>query len=251
MNTPLPFQEFQYALGRHLRQPHSVKRPAGVPVRRAEVYHRLLRNNLEGFLLACFPVTHTLLGARRWPRLVDAFFREARCHTPWFREIPREFLDWLLAAEALPVALPPWLAELAHYEWVELALDVMETATLPAHDPHGDLLENIPVLAPALMNLVYAWPVHRIGPAFRPRKPQAVHLLVFRNLEDRIEFVELNPVSARLVTLLQEGGHSGRDASRQIAAELHHPSPDGLCGHGTGILNQLRLSGAILGSRTT
>lgn len=249
MNAPLPFQEFQYALGRHLRHPHGVKRPAGVPMRRADVYHGLLRNNLEGFLLACFPITHALLGARRWPRLVDAFFREARCHTPYFREIPHEFLDWLLTTE-LPVALPPWLAELAHYEWVELALDVMETAALPDVDPEGDLLDGEPVLAPALMNLAYVWPVHRIGPAFRPRKPQATHLLVFRNTEYRIKFIELNPVSARLVTLLQEDGHSGREACTRIATELHHPSPDVLLGHGAGILNQLRLAGAILGSKT-
>jgi hypothetical protein len=250
MNAPLPFQEFQYALGRHLRHPHRVKRPAGIPARRADVYHELLRNNLEGFLLACFPITHALLGARRWPRLVDAFFCTARCHTPYFHEIPREFLDWLLTVETLPVALPPWLAELAHYEWVELALDVMETAAPPNFDPEGDLLDGTPVLAPALMNLTYAWPVHQIGPTFRPRKPQTAHLLVFRNAEDRIEFIDLNPVSACLVTLLQENRHSGREACMQIAIELHHPSPDSLIGHGADILDKLRLAGAILGSKT-
>jgi len=250
MNAPLPFQEFQYALGRHLRHPRSAKRPDDIPVRRTDIYRELVRNNLEGFLRACFPVTHALLGTRRWPRLVDAFFREARCHSPYFREIPREFLDWLLTAETLPVALPPWLAELAHYEWVELALDVMETAALPNFDPEGDLLEGEPVLAPALMNLTYAWPVHQIGSTFRPRKPQPAHLLVFRNTADRIEFIELNPLSARLVTLLQKGGRSGREACTRIATELHHPSLDSLIRHGADMLNELRLADAILGRKT-
>jgi hypothetical protein len=84
----MPFQEFQIAFGRHLRDPRGRERPAGVPARRAGLYRELLRNNLEGFLLACFPVSREMLGARRWDRLVDAFFRDARCQTPYFREIP-------------------------------------------------------------------------------------------------------------------------------------------------------------------
>lgn len=248
MNAPLPFQEFQRALGHHLRHPRSVKRPAGVPARRADAYHDLIRNNLEGFLLACFPITHAVLGPLRWPRLVDTFLRKARCHTPYFREIPREFLDWLLTTDALPVPLPAWLPELAHYEWVELAIDVMETAEAPACNPAGNLVGNEPVLAFALMNLAYAWPVHRIRPDWRPRKPQAAHLLVFRNAADNVEFIELNPVSSRLVTLLLEGGRSGREACLLIATEMNHPQPEAIVAHGAAVLNELRAAGVILGS---
>ena len=38
MNAPLPFQEFQFALARHLRSPRNVGRPAGVAPRRAGIY---------------------------------------------------------------------------------------------------------------------------------------------------------------------------------------------------------------------
>lgn len=242
------FQQFQRDFGRHLRDPRTAARPAGVPARRMALYNELLFNNLEGFLLACFPVMRQVLGARRWLRLVRAFFSEARCRTPYFREIPREFLDWLMAANALPVAVPPWLRELAHYEWVELALDVMDVAS-PPHDSAGDLLDGVPVLAPALMNLAYAWPVQRIGPDWRPRKPVATHLLVFRDAEDRVQFVALNPVSARLVALLQAGA-TGRAACRAIAAELGHAQPDAVATHGARVLADLHALGAILGTQT-
>lgn len=250
MNAPLPFQQFQYALARHLRDPRGAARPVGVTPRRAGIYRELLRNNLEGFLLACFPLTHALLGARRWRRLVDLFFREARCQTPYFREIPREFLRWLLAADALPMPLPAWTRELAHYEWVELAVETMETTAPPAHEASGDLLAGRPVLAPALMNLAYAWPVHRIGHAWRPRKPQAAHLLVFRDATDSVRFVELNPFSARLVALLQaEHGLTGEAACLRLAEETAHPDAAALCGHGGRLLDELRAAGAILGGR--
>jgi hypothetical protein len=250
MNAQLPFQDFQFALASHLRHPHRVPRPVGISARRATIYHGLVRNNLEGFLLACFPITHRLLGVRRWPRLVDAFFREARCHTPYFREIPREFLHWLLTSPSLPITFPAWLPELAHYEWVELAVDVMDVPA-PVYNPTGNLLDEQPVLAAAAMNLAYVWPVHRISSEWRPRKPTATNLLVFRDAHEAVQFIALNPVSARLVALLQaaEVKLSGRDACLQVAQELQHPEPELLLPHGAHLLEQLRTAGAILGSK--
>jgi hypothetical protein len=239
------FQHFQHEFGRHLRDPRRAPRPAGVPARRAAIYGELLFNNLTGFLDACYPVTRAVLGERRWRRLHRAFFREARCHTPWFREIPREFLGWLPASDN-KYAGPAWLRELMHYEWVELALDTSDAAAAD-HDPAGDLLAGIPVLAPALMNLAYAWPVQRIGPDYRPRKPQPVNLLVFRDREDAVRFIELNPVSARLMALLQQGGLTGRAACLQVAREIGHADPEAVVAHGAALLDGLRRDGALLG----
>jgi hypothetical protein len=241
------FQQFQADFSRHIRDPRAAARPAGVPRRRMAIYNELLFNNLTGFLDACYPVMRSMLSERRWRRLNRAFFREARCQTPYFREIPREFLRWLAARDA-PVG-PPWLKELAHYEWVELALDVMD-ADAPPHHPHGDLLAGIPVLAPALMNLAYQWPVQRIGPDYRPRKPHPVHLLVFRDPQDEVRFIELNPVSARLVALLEEGNRTGRAACVRIAAEIGHSQPEAVVAHGASVLAELHAAGALLGSQS-
>jgi hypothetical protein len=48
-----------------------------------------------------------VLGVRRWTRLVRAFFAQHRCATPWFCQIPEEFLRWLETAQ--PQGLPPFL----------------------------------------------------------------------------------------------------------------------------------------------
>lgn len=248
MNAPLPeFQRFQFKFARHVRDPRGAARPAGVPARRMGLYNELLFNNIESSLDACFPVSRDTLGTRSWPRLVRAFFRDWRCLTPHYREIPREFVRYL--AEAAPAAnLPPWLAELAHYEWAELAVDIMDTPDAPSCETGGDLLEGRPVLAPALMNLAYAWPVHRIGPSHRPRKPVPAHLLVFRRRDDSVGFMELNPVSSRLVTLLQEDGMTGRKAALRISDELSHPDSDIVTAGAAATLEALRQSGAIYGA---
>jgi len=76
-------------------------------------------------------------------------------------------------------------------------------------------------------------------------------LLVFRDAHEAVQFIELNPLSAQLVVLLQaaDGQLGGRDACLQIANELQHPEPELLLVHGAQLLNQLRTAGAILGSR--
>lgn len=246
MNARLPdFQQFQYAFARHLRDPRRAPRPAGVPARRMAIYNELLFNNFSGFIDACFPVCRAVLGEKRWQGLLRGCFRDWTCATPWFREIPREFIDYLLS-DLCRQPLPRWFAELAHYEWAELAVDVMEVET-PAALADGDLIAGLPVLNPTLMNLAYQWPVHRIGPDYRPRKPQPACLLVFRDEADAVQFSASNPATARLLALLQPGTLSGRAACLQLAAEMQHPEPEKIVHHGRTLLADLRTQGIILG----
>jgi hypothetical protein len=246
MSAP-DFQSFQRAFGRHLRDPQHTPRPTGVPARRMAVYNELLFNNICGFLDSCFPVSRATLGEARWRRLNRTFFRDWPSHTPWFREIPREFVHYLSEAE-IKQPLPAWLAELAHYEWVELAVDIMD-CPMPAHDDQGHLLIGHPVLNPTLMNLSYQWPVHKIGPGYRPRKRQPTQLLVYRDTDDEVQFVVSNPVTARLLAILASAALTGHAACLRIAEELQHPSPETLVNHGLTMLEQLRDQGVILGIR--
>lgn len=227
MNAPLPaFQQFQMAFGRRCRDPRAA-RPAGVPARRMAVYEELLFNNVTGFLDACFPVCRNMVGEARWRRLNRAFFRDWRSHTPIFREIPQEFLRFL---EAIRQPLPAWFRELAHYEWVELAVDTSTTTTL--------------------LNLRYDWPVHRIGPNWRPRKPVATYLLVFRDQDDIVRFVETNAVTARLVALLAAQEYSDGEVIERLASEVDEKSAMAVRHHGAAILDDLRRQGALPGVHT-
>src|SRR5690606_31251308 len=103
----------------------------------------------------------------------------------------------------------PFLLELAHYEWVELAVSIQaDPAPDDAVDPAGDLLAERPVVPPLAWSLAYDFPVHRIGPEFQPQTPgdTPTFLIVYRTAHDEIKFMELNPVTARLMALLEEAG---------------------------------------------
>jgi hypothetical protein len=245
------FQQYQYAFTAHIRDPRRCPRPDGVSARRMNVYVQLLYNNLESFLLACFPVTREVLGARKWGKLVRTFFAQHRCRTPLFRQIPEEFVRWLEESRRGHPEDPPFLPYLAHYEWVELALDVSPAdQDLPSVDRRGDLLAGRPAVNPVAWLLTYPYPVHRISKRFRPSAPdpEPSHILVFRNLQDRVRFIVLNPVSARLVALLQPGRLTGREAIEQIVVELNHPNPQAVLEGGRQTLESLRSEEAVLGT---
>ncbi len=246
MSEPL-FRRYQAEFCAHVRDPKARPRPRGVAAKRIGIYAELLFNNMESTLARCFPVCKQVLGVRRWRTLVRAFLAGHRCTTPLLRQIPREFLDWLQESPGLD--LPPYLPQLAHYEWVELALAVAD-AEPPRYASNGDLLDGVPVLAPALLLLRYDWPVQRISPRFKPDIPlmQPVWLLVFRDAGDEICFIELNAVSARLIELLQPASQTGRTALRQVAEEMRHPDAEQVMAFGLALLQDLHVRGAILGT---
>jgi len=247
------FQRYQASFTAHIRDPRNQPRPTGVPARRMRVYNELLFNNIEAALLACFPITRKILGARPWKTLVREFFALHKCQGPLYRQVSEEFVRYLRLRRPGP-SDPVFLADFAHYEWVELAVDISPAE--PDWDRierDGDPMRSPPVLNPTLRLLEYPYPVHRIGPRFKPTTPDAqpTRLLVFRDAEDIVRFVVVNAVTARLLALLAEENAQvdGEAACRLIAAELHHPDASVVVAGGAGILADLRQQGAILGTR--
>lgn len=251
MADPPEFQRYQRAFTAHIRDPRGVKRPTGVEARRMNIYNELLFNNVEGFLLTCFPVARRVLGKRAWTRLARAFFAQHRCHSPYFRQIPEEFLAWLQDAEAVRATCPDWLPELLHYEWIELALSVsaLDEGADPG-DPGGDLLDGRPVVNPISAALAYRYPVHRIGPRFKPgpEAAEATHFLVHRDQAFKVCFTLSNAATTYLVEQLRPGRLTGRAALLALAREMRHPDPAAMLGYGAGVLASLRASGYLTGA---
>src|SRR5258708_1034895 len=142
-------QALQYAFTAHMRDPQENPAPAGIEDRRMGIYRDLIFCNVEQFISSNFPVIRTLYNEAEWNGLVRAFLREHLCHTPLFPEFGREFLRYLEWRQEQGRNDPPFLLELAHYEFAELALAIDENEfDAVAHDPHGDPVSAIPVVSP-------------------------------------------------------------------------------------------------------
>src|SRR5690606_8722720 len=208
-DAPPTLRAQQFALSRHLRDPGSVPPPGGIEERRLEIYRELLYNNLQGLLAGNFPVIRRILDEAAWHALVRGFHAQHRSHTPLFTEIGREFVRWLEGRAGEDPALPPWLPELAHYEWVELALQVSDSVPradlrcveAPGSDPVRLRLGGVPVASPLACARAYRWPAHRLGPGCLPAAvPEApTLLLVPRDATGEVRFAQLSPLAFRLL----------------------------------------------------
>jgi len=119
----MDFKQVQRTFAGHIRDPQSVPRLSDVEDRRMAIYRDLFFNNVESFLANSYPVIRKLLGKQQWHTLIRDFLIQHRARTPLFSELPRELLQYLEQhAEEDPQR--PFLLELAHYEWVELALSI-------------------------------------------------------------------------------------------------------------------------------
>lgn len=245
--------ELQRRFAAHLRDPASVSPPAGIEDRRLQVYRDLFINNLSGLLAGTFPVLRAILGAERWDALVRDFYRQHRCHTPLFLEIPREFLDYLSEERAPAADDPPYLHDLAHYEWVELALTVAgEEIAGVAADPDGDLLRGVPVISPVAWPLAYRYPVHRISPEWQPAEPPAEpsFYIARRDRDDRVGILHVNAVTLRLVERLQqEPGLTGFEQLEALAREVPQLDHAAVISGGAAALQELLAADVVLGTQ--
>lgn len=249
-----PFQRLQLRFAAHLRDPRRHPPPPGIELRRLKIYRDLFYNNVEGFLANAFPVLRRITPDRRWHAMVRDYFSRHESHQPLFHRIAEEFLHYLEHGRGRVRGDPPFLLELAHYEWVELALSVATTELDSVDaDRRGDLLDGIPVVSPLAWPLECAFPVHRIGPDVLPKQPgdQSTHLLVWRDRQVTVNFLEINAVTARLLQLMAAGRWTGRQMFTRIARELRHPQPDAVVQEGAKLLQMLCERDVVLGTRRT
>ena len=224
------FTDIQHRFTRHIRDPDNAPAPEDIEDRRMAIYRDLLYRSVESFLANSFPVLRKVLKDDEWHSLMRKYFKNHRARTPLFPRMPQEFLQYLQDEKETAGGRYPFLLELAHYEWVELALSIdVREIRQDGINPDGDLLSGVPVLNELSWSLVYDYPVHRIGPDCLPEaKPaQSTCLFVYRDRQDKVRFIELNPLAARLVDCLKqnERGKTGRETLTEIAMEIAHPDP--------------------------
>ncbi len=250
-NPKVPeFLQIEKEFAAYLRDPENNPKPSAIDAEQINIYQSLIFNNISEMLANCFPVIFSILEGLQWQQLIRAFLSEHQAVRPLFVELPLEFLTFLEIRHPSEKDYP-FLLELAHYEWIELELDIAEEKA-PPHPllDKGNYLTGIPQMSPFVRILHYQHPVQKIGKDYLPSKPSPVHLIVYRDQNENIKFFETNAASARLLELLStEPGMEGQAALKQIAEELHHPKPEAIISFGQDMLQQFLELGIIIGVR--
>lgn len=217
------FQQLQQQLTAHIRNPkqnsYNPKDETAIEPRRLKIYEELFFNNLHDFFSQLFPVCKTVLGEQRWAELIREYLIKHQSQTPLFHELAGEFLDFM-HNEFTPLENDPdFLMELAHYEWVELALTVSEESGFVINEdnkPQSPIdLDTRYQLSPLAWPLAYEWPVHKISKDFQPtEKPiEVTTLLMYRSAEsshaqntpqrEKVCFMEMSPLLYQWINQLE------------------------------------------------
>lgn len=195
----------------------SDKLPDGVTHEKMGVYRQLLKANFHQILSQGFPLSKSILQNGDWDDLVDSFFSDHHCKTPYFSEISREFVDFIGNLSTENQVLPPFMYELAHYEWVELGLMTApdyqcskeDVAFVPMHDHFVHRLW----LSELAWPLVYRYPVHRLNAEnsmnFHNPPDLPTFILVYRDPDHEVRFIEITEMTYHLLVCLQSHpGHT-------------------------------------------
>lgn len=259
MTQLLPsFQQYQQAFCAHLRDPLCYPRPENVSLERMAVYQEIVFNNIFETISACFPVAQKILGKRSWLALCKRFMREHSANSPMFRVIPEEFLKFLSTKTLLTdhqKSLPAYLADLCHYEWVELLVSSMPDALSKYHhhtnsDNTDGLLNGYPIFNHTMQLLHYDFAVHQISSKHQQVKPTSTHLLVYRDAEDQVKFIALNATTYKLIELLKYTAKNGLQALKLIAETLRPLDTEATIQFGLDLLVRLKTQGVIIGVRS-
>ncbi|MBI1425647.1 MAG: DUF2063 domain-containing protein [Gammaproteobacteria bacterium] len=249
------FKQLQYRFTAHVRNPDKFPRPPDIEARHMQIYNELFFNNVESFMSSGFPVLRSIMPNEQWTRLIRDYFETHMASTPLFPQMTREFLRYLEHERITQADDFPFMLELAHYEWAELALSISEQK-IDVHgiETNGDLLGGVPVLSPLAWILSYDYPVHQICSDFLPEQPpkQPTDLIVYRDRHDEVHFLQINPVAAQLLALIQaDVKQTTRQMLNAIAAQLQHMNPEMVIQGGLQILHDLKCRDVILGVTTT
>lgn len=245
MPNSLPKVDFkakQREFAAYIRDPNNNPLPLGIKKKRMQMYRQLFFNNVEGFLAGNFPVLRQILSNKHWLDLVQDFFSTHTCESPYFVEIPEEFIAYL-QNERHHVEDLPFLVELAHYEWVEMALSIAK-GNVPLSDIDTAMdSDTVLQLSTLAWPLAYRYPVHKISPHFIPlmAPTQPTCLVVYRDEEDDVHFLDITLVTYRLLEIIQENDNmTVRDCLTQIAQETQQNNLEQTIIDGLVVLKELQ-----------
>ena len=217
----LPFQRVQAVLAEHIRNPETNPPPSDVEDRRLQIYRRLFYNTIESFCSRNLRSLRNIVDDEYWHTLIREFMHSYRCDSPYFREIPQQFMHFLVETHKEKDRLP-YITELCHFDAIRLELRLAPDTTYATESDSIDFQTDKLVLSDLVRLLSYQWPVHEIDADYIEIQPptEPTWIVAFRNKQDNVQILVSNARTIRLLELLrtpQEGAH----LLTTLAQELH------------------------------
>jgi hypothetical protein len=215
------------------------------------VYRRHIRRTLAQAVRLEIPRTAACFGEAFVP-WVDRWIDEEAPRSRYFRDVAFEFVAWAAPRWVEDESVPVFLGDLARHElvWFEVAASP-ERAPSEEEPEAQDIALDRSVGFDASVRLVrYQHAVHRLPEVLTAsdipaREPTA--LLVYRDADDDVRFLELTPLAAGILERLI-GGEALGSAVQAACAAIGSPLDGSVTASTAALLSDLLERGALLHS---
>lgn len=234
------FQKLQLNFIRYLRNPDTAMTKDAVTSRQQSIYCDLVYANINRIIAESFPITRSIISNTNWHLMISDFIANHSSQSPYFLEISKEFLAYLTHERIPQASDQPFMLELAHIEWINLALDIADIE-LPKQDELPATEYSLWSASPLVIGLTYQYPVHIIDSEYLPEKPDTpIYLLAYRNQDDDVEIQETDALTLRIVQLLQQQDTiSCLELSQALSSEINEMPTEELMAKTLSILCEL------------
>ncbi|VAW30284.1 hypothetical protein MNBD_BACTEROID07-1579 [hydrothermal vent metagenome] len=168
--------------------------PVAIPGTRQkglDQYRRLIRNNIHNAMEQAFPIAYTVLKETQWNTLIDDFHANHPAATPQVWKLPEEFYTFAEANHYDEKFSLPFLNDLLHFEWIEIAVHTMADKTTDAFSKDGNPLTDKIVVHPEYRMIQLNYPVHLYAAEEALSHKGDYFLLTFRTRDFDVRFVDL------------------------------------------------------------
>lgn len=221
-----------------------------VGAERMLVYRQLVHNRFRNTTRDFIPRTLARLGKARYHQDMDAFLEEHAAHSPYLRDLPAEFVEWVLPRWADDPEVPSYLCDLARHELLDL--DVRNDWR-GGEEPTGlPLALDRPLRFDGAVRMVeYDHAVQRLTKAVDDRTvPDAepTRLLVYRDAEHRPRYLLLTPFAYALCRALVLDGLAVQPGLMAACETLGEPLDDDKLASAATLFADLMDRGVCLGA---
>lgn len=186
--------------------------PRGVDPNRVSVYRRLIFSNISETLRRAYPIAAHLLEGERWDFLVESFFSEHKIASPYLWQMPKEFWHFVDEGGFSEEWDLPYLDDLLHFEWLEIAVHMMADGESPPYTDKGDPMRDRLIVNPDHSIDPFRYPVFKGSSEEWAARPGNYFLLTYREpIDCTVHYIELSPLCTIIFELLRNAPLSGSD----------------------------------------